>query len=104
MSKETTTPPENSKVSREENWKDISCLKRILGEESGQVLPWVVVVMVVVMGMAALSVDLGRAMVIRRQLQVQADAAALAAAESLGGSTSYSTVGQNYSGASGDKN
>ncbi len=67
-------------------------------------MPWVVVVMVVVMGMAALSVDLGRAMVIRRQLQVQADAAALAAAESLGGTTSYSTVGQDYSGASGDKN
>jgi Flp pilus assembly protein TadG len=60
--------------------------------------------MVVVLGMAALSVDLGRAMVIRRQLQVQADAAALAAAETLGGTSSYATVGQNYSGASGSKN
>lgn len=83
---------------------NISGLKRILGEESGQVLPWVVVVMLTVLGISALSVDLGRAMVIRRQLQVQADAAALAAAETIGSDSSYSTVGQNYSGASGEKN
>ena len=103
MSKETATPPKSSIGPREGNRKSVTCLKRILGEESGQVLPWVVVVMVVVLGMAALSVDLGRAMVIRRQLQVQADAAALAAAETLPNST-YSSVGQNYSGASGSKN
>ncbi|MGA8530338.1 MAG: pilus assembly protein TadG-related protein [Acidobacteriaceae bacterium] len=104
MSKAITTPPKSMIAPREGSRGNVTCLKRILGDESGQVLPWVVVVMVVVLGMAALSVDLGRAMVIRRQLQVQADAAALAAAETLGGTSSYTTVGQNYSGASGDKN
>ncbi|HEX3660368.1 MAG TPA: pilus assembly protein TadG-related protein [Acidobacteriaceae bacterium] len=73
-------------------------MQRILGEEGGQVLPWVALVMLVVLGMAALSVDLGRAMVIRRQLQVQADAAALAAVENIS-NTDFSTVGQGYSGA-----
>jgi len=103
MSKETTAPPKRAIARRETHSATTSQLKRLLGEESGQVLPWVVVCMLVVLGMAALSVDLGRAMVIRRQLQVQADAAALAAAETLPNST-YSTVGTNYSGASGDKN
>lgn len=103
MSKETTAPPKRVIAPGDHHQASTSRLKRILGEESGQVLPWVVVCMLVVLGMAALSVDLGRAMVIRRQLQVQADAAALAAAESLP-NTDYSTVGRNYSGASGDKN
>ncbi|MGA7525401.1 MAG: pilus assembly protein TadG-related protein [Acidobacteriaceae bacterium] len=103
MSKAKSTPPKWPMAPREANLKNVSCLKRILGEESGQVLPWVVVVMVVVLGMAAIVVDLGRAMVIQRQLQASADAAALAAAETLPNAT-YSTVGQSFSGGTGDKN
>lgn len=97
MSKETTAPPRRANAPGNKNRTSVTRLKRLLGEESGQVLPWVVVCMMVVLGMAALSVDLGRAMVIRRQLQMQADAAALAAATSLK-DADYSSVGQSYSG------
>lgn len=103
MSKETTAPPKRAIARRDNNRNHLTSLKRILGEESGQVLPWVVVVMVVVLGMAALGIDLARAMVIQRQLQSSADAAALAAAETLP-NANYSTIGQNYSGGSTDKN
>ena len=57
-----------------------SLAQRLSGDESGQVLPWVVVMMLSVLAVAALVVDLGHAMVVQRQLQNQADAAALAAA------------------------
>ncbi|MFZ0631450.1 MAG: pilus assembly protein TadG-related protein [Acidobacteriaceae bacterium] len=78
---------------------------RFFQDEGGQVLPWVVVVMVAVLGIAAFSVDLARAMVVQHQLQSSADAAALAAAESISGtSTTYETVASNYSSATGDKN
>jgi Flp pilus assembly protein TadG len=76
---------------------------RLLRDERGQVLPWVAVVLLVVLVSAALSIDLGYAMVVKRQLQVSADAAALAAAETMP-NTNYSTVGTNYSAGSGDKN
>lgn len=76
---------------------------RLLRDERGQVLPWVAVVLLVVLISAALSIDLGYAMVVERQLQSSSDAAALAAAETMPNSN-YSTVGTNYSGGTGDKN
>ncbi|HEY1501539.1 MAG TPA: pilus assembly protein TadG-related protein [Acidobacteriaceae bacterium] len=76
---------------------------RLSGDESGQVLPWVVVMMLSILAVAALVVDLGHAMVVQRVLQQQTDAAALAAAESLS-SGNYATVGQSFSGAGSDKN
>lgn len=80
-------------------------LFRLYREESGQVLPWMVLMTLLLLGMSALVVDLARAMVIRRQLQASADAAALAAAESISGSsTTYETVAGTYSSASGQKN
>ena len=61
-------------------------------------IPWVVVMLFAVLATAALVVDVGHAMVIQRELQASADAAALAAAESFSGtSTKYATVGANYS-------
>jgi Flp pilus assembly protein TadG len=80
-----------------------SLAQRLSGDESGQVLPWVVVMMLSVLAVAALVVDLGHAMVVQRELQNQADAAALAAAESLSGGN-YTSVAQAYSGGSNDKN
>ncbi|HEX4311045.1 MAG TPA: pilus assembly protein TadG-related protein [Acidobacteriaceae bacterium] len=80
-----------------------SLAHRLSGDESGQVLPWVVVMMLSILAVAALVVDLGHAMVVQRVLQQQTDAAALAAAESLSGGN-YSTVGQSFSGAGSDKN
>ena len=80
-------------------------IHHLFQDEGGQVLPWVVLAMVVVLGAAALSVDLARAMVVQRQLQSSADAAALAAAESISGtSTTYQSVADNYSAATGEKN
>jgi hypothetical protein len=82
-----------------------SLARLIVADEGGQVLPWVVVVLLCVLGTAALVVDVGRAMVVQRELQASTDAAALAAAESVSGtSTAYTTMGTNYSGATGDKN
>jgi Flp pilus assembly protein TadG len=82
-----------------------SIARLILADESGQVIPWVVVMLFAVLATAALVVDVGHAMVIQRELQASADAAALAAAESFSGtSTKYATVGANYSAETGDKN
>lgn len=82
-----------------------SLAELMFADEGGQVLPWVVVVLLCVLGTAALVVDVGRAMVVERELQASVDAAALAAAETVSGtSTTYSSVGTTYSGASGDKN
>lgn len=82
-----------------------SLVRLVITDEGGQVLPWVVVMMLAILGVTALVVDVGRAMVVQRQLQASADAAALAAAETISGtSTTFETYGTNYSSASGDKN
>jgi hypothetical protein len=75
-----------------------------MADEGGQVLPWVVVMMLTVLGVAALVVDCGRAMVIQRELQASTDAAALAAAQVLGTSSSYSTYANSYGSGSGNRN
>ena len=53
---------------------------KALSDQRGQVLPWVAVVLVGLLGTAGLSIDVGRAYVVRSQLQNYANAAALAAA------------------------
>jgi len=66
-------------------------------DEGGQVLPWVVVMMLTILGVSALVVDCGRAMVIQRQLQDRTDAMALAAASLISGtSTAYTTGATAY--------
>lgn len=81
----------------------LSLCRSLLKEESGQMLPWVGLMMTVMVGISALAIDVAHAMVIQRQLQSSTDAAAIAAAETLP-NTDYTTVGQNYGGASGDMN
>jgi hypothetical protein len=56
----------------------------LLREEEGQVLPWMVLLMVLFLGMAGLTVDLGHAYVAYRELQGSTDAAALAGAYAMG--------------------
>jgi Flp pilus assembly protein TadG len=82
-----------------------SIARLLLADETGQVLPWVVVMMIAVLMVCALVVDVGHAMVVQRQLQASADAAALAAAQAISGtSTTYQTTGADYSAGSGDEN
>ena len=76
----------------------------MLADEGGQVLPWVVVMMLTVLGVAALVVDCGRAMVAQRELQAATDSMALVAAQELGITSSYQTDANNFSAVSGGKN
>ncbi len=55
----------------------------ILRNESGQVLPWMVLLITLFMGAAGLCVDLGHAYVCYRQLQASTDSAALAGAYAM---------------------
>ena len=63
------------------NYRLLKCNAR--HNERGQVLPIVALWMVFLLGMAALSVDLGNAYLSYRQLQAATDAAALAGASAL---------------------
>ena len=76
----------------------------MMADEGGQVLPWVVVMMLTVLGVAALVVDCGRAMVAQRQLQAATDSMALVAAQELGITSTYQTDANNFSAVSGGKN
>jgi Flp pilus assembly protein TadG len=73
-----------------------STLRRIYKDDSGQVLPWMVFLMVLFCGMAGITVDLGHAYVCYRELQSSTDAAALAGAYAmtLSGATTASVTSQ----------
>lgn len=58
-------------------------LERLIRDESGQALPWMVILVILFLGMAGLTVDLGRAWVCYRELQASTDAAALAGAYAM---------------------
>jgi Flp pilus assembly protein TadG len=81
---------------------------RRLKDEDGQAVAWMVLMLVVMMGLAGISIDCGHAYVSKRQLQASTDAAALAAAYamSLTGATTSSVQAQAtaYSAASGGVN
>jgi Flp pilus assembly protein TadG len=84
-------------------WRSLPHL--MIADDGGQVMPWVVLMMLVVLGIAALVVDVGHAMVVQRELQAATDSAALAAAETMSGtSTTYQTYATNYSASSGGEN
>ena len=69
------------------NVKVAGCLRRLLKEESGQILPWAVFLFAFLLGgLGALVVDVGRGVVAQRLLQASADAAAMAGAQSMGAS------------------
>ncbi|MGA8085862.1 MAG: VWA domain-containing protein [Terracidiphilus sp.] len=73
-----------------------SFLSHLHRDESGQVLPWMVFLMVLFGGMAGITVDLGHAYVCHRELQSSTDAAALAGAYAmtLSGATTASVTSQ----------
>lgn len=82
-----------------------SLMRFLFADDGGQVLPWVAVATVVLVCTSAMVIDVGNAFVAQRQLQNATDAAALAAAESISGtSTTYQTTGANYGSATGEKN
>ncbi|MGA2730169.1 MAG: pilus assembly protein TadG-related protein [Terracidiphilus sp.] len=69
-----------------------SFLKRAVTDQRGQVLPWMALLMVLFLGMGGLTIDLGHAFVVYRELQSSTDAATLAGAYAmtLSGATSTS--------------
>lgn len=80
---------------------------RCSNSQSGQVLPWLAIMMMMFMGITAFVVDVGRGVVAYHALQAATDAAALAGAQALPTATSASTVtsvAALYSAVSGNKN
>lgn len=75
----------------------------IVEDQSGQVLPMVMVMMLGMLGMCGLTMDVGRVFIDYRQLQSSTDAAALAGAYTMP-STTAGTVATSYSGSAGDSN
>jgi hypothetical protein len=82
-------------------------VRKALTNERGQVLPWIAVVLVGMLSAAGLSIDVGRAYVLKSQLQNVANAAALAAAGEVYNTSStsgYATYATNYGAGSGNEN
>src|SRR5262245_6380745 len=73
-------------------------------DERGQVFVFLAVMLVVLLGCAALVVDVGRAYLAKRHLQASADAAATAGALALPDPIAAQTYASNYSGRDGAKN
>lgn len=63
--------------------KRFAFAKKIGRDQSGQVLPWAVLLMILFCGIAALVVDVGRGVVAYQELEASTNAAALAAGYSL---------------------
>jgi len=85
-----------------------SLLARGIKDQSGQVLPWMVLLFGLFIGAAGITVDLGNAYVCYRELQASTDAAALAAGYALTVSNattaSVQAAASNYSSVSGGVN
>ena len=84
-----------------------SFARKALHDQRGQVLPWVALATVGLLGMGGLGIDVGRAYVAQAQLQNYANAGALAAAGLVYNTSSTnnaSTEANLYSGGSGDDN
>ncbi len=73
-------------------------------DERGQAIVLIAVTLVVLLGAAALVVDVGRAYVVKRHLQASVDAAALAGAQSLPDVNAATAAANSYSGKAGAKN
>ncbi len=73
-------------------------------DERGQVLPWVVVMIVVIVAIAGMVIDLGNAYRVHQQLQATADAAAAAGADNLPSTPNAIAAAARYSAAAGGKN
>jgi len=90
------------------NLKPDSLVHRFLREESGQILPWVVILITMIFaGISALVVDVGRAVVAYHMLQASSDAAVMAGVYIMPTATSSSAVTNQaiaYSSVPGNKN
>jgi Flp pilus assembly protein TadG len=85
----------------------VSFVRRALHDERGQVLPWLAMGFVGMLGMGGLTVDVGRAYVVHAQLQNYANAAVLAAAGlvyNTSTTTNATTEANAFSGSTGDEN
>ena len=80
-----------------------TAFRLFLKNDSGQALPFIALMMVVLIGMTGLVVDVGRALYVYRELQASCDAAAMAGAAVLPSSSAVSTATQ-YSSLSGNLN
>jgi len=76
---------------------------KMLRGQAGQILPWVAVMMVSLLGLAGLGIDTARMFVVHRQLQSATDAAALAGAQQMPDGN-YSGIAQSFSSGSGNSN
>jgi hypothetical protein len=84
-----------------------SLLRRALSDQRGQVLPWIALGMVGMLGAGGMSIDVGRAYVAHAQLQNYANAAVLAAAGMVYNTSSTNnatTIAGQYSASTGNKN
>jgi hypothetical protein len=79
-------------------------LRRRVGNEEGQMLPLLGLLLVVMLGISAVVIDVGRAYLVQRNLQSSADAAALAAAQELPSESAATTTARAYSSRPGGKN
>ncbi|MGD0097508.1 MAG: pilus assembly protein TadG-related protein [Terracidiphilus sp.] len=85
----------------------LSFFKRLLTDKRGVMLPMLALMMTGFLGMGGLTVDVGKAYVVKAQLQSSANAAALSSAEDIYNSNSpdsASTIANAYSCNSGQKN
>ncbi len=73
-------------------------------DESGQAIVILAVTLVVLCGVSALVIDVGKAYVVKRHLQASVDAAALAGAQGLPDPTAAEALARSYSGSPGMKN
>ncbi|CZQ80916.1 Hypothetical protein Tpal_134 [Trichococcus palustris] len=79
----------------------LKLIKRLKKEEQGQALIMVALMLTVLLGFAALVVDVGNLYVQKSQLQNAADAAALAGAQDLGTAIDAEATAKNYAEANG---
>jgi len=77
---------------------------RLRGNQSGQVIVLFALGLIVMLGVAALAIDVGYAFYVKRSLQASADAAALAGAQSLPSPGAATATAFQYGGAEGGKN
>jgi Flp pilus assembly protein TadG len=85
------------------NDRDDTLFRGAIQNQHGQVLPWVALMMVLLLGMGAFVLDIGHAFYCYRELQAATDAAALAGAQGLN-SASPTTIATNFSAVAGGNN
>lgn len=83
--------------------KRLRRLSRVLRDESGQVLPFVALMLLMMLAMIGLAVDVGRALMAEDQIQTTTDASALAGGGTLPSSSAVSVATQ-YSAVAGNLN